>query len=109
MIARFQAQIDTAREKEINRANAYARQLMIEAEAEAAEKAEAERKARVAREKAEAERKAAEEKALAHANSPEGAAARLDAEFAAARAAAEKAVAEKAAKGPAPSIAPEDK
>jgi regulator of protease activity HflC (stomatin/prohibitin superfamily) len=34
-IARYQAQIDTAREKEANRANAYARQLMIEAEAEA--------------------------------------------------------------------------
>lgn len=34
-IAKSQAQIDTAREKEINRANAYARQLMIEAESEA--------------------------------------------------------------------------
>lgn len=34
-IARYQAQIDTAREKEANRANAYAQQLMIEAEAEA--------------------------------------------------------------------------
>lgn len=34
-IARYQAQIDTAREKEINRANAYARRLMIEAESEA--------------------------------------------------------------------------
>lgn len=34
-IARFQAQIDTAREKEINRANAYARQLLSEAESEA--------------------------------------------------------------------------
>ncbi|NJP07037.1 MAG: SPFH domain-containing protein [Chloroflexaceae bacterium] len=33
-IARYQAQIDTAREKEFNRANAYARQLMIEAESE---------------------------------------------------------------------------
>lgn len=34
-IARYQAQMDTAREKEVNRANAYARQLMIEAESEA--------------------------------------------------------------------------
>ncbi|HSH04185.1 MAG TPA: SPFH domain-containing protein [Anaerolineae bacterium] len=34
-IAKSQAQIDTAREKEINRANAYARQLMVEAESEA--------------------------------------------------------------------------
>jgi regulator of protease activity HflC (stomatin/prohibitin superfamily) len=34
-IATFQAQIDTAREKAVNRANAYARQLMIEAESEA--------------------------------------------------------------------------
>ncbi len=34
-IARSQAEINTAREKEINRANAYARQLMIEAESEA--------------------------------------------------------------------------
>ncbi len=34
-IARYQAQINTARDKEINRANAYARQLMIEAESEA--------------------------------------------------------------------------
>jgi len=34
-IARFQAQIDTAREKEVNKANAYARQLMVEAKAEA--------------------------------------------------------------------------
>jgi regulator of protease activity HflC (stomatin/prohibitin superfamily) len=34
-IARFQAMIDTAREKEINRANAYAQQLLVEAEAEA--------------------------------------------------------------------------
>jgi regulator of protease activity HflC (stomatin/prohibitin superfamily) len=34
-IAKFQAQINTAREREINRANAYARQLMIEAESEA--------------------------------------------------------------------------
>lgn len=34
-IARYQAQINIAREKEINRANAYARQLMIEAESEA--------------------------------------------------------------------------
>jgi regulator of protease activity HflC (stomatin/prohibitin superfamily) len=31
-IAKFQAQINTARERETNRANAYARQLMIEAE-----------------------------------------------------------------------------
>lgn len=31
-IAKYQAQINTAREREINRANAYARQLMIEAE-----------------------------------------------------------------------------
>jgi regulator of protease activity HflC (stomatin/prohibitin superfamily) len=35
VIARYQAQMDTAREKEINRANAYARRLMIEAESEA--------------------------------------------------------------------------
>ena len=34
-IARYQAQINIAREKEINRANAHARQLMIEAESEA--------------------------------------------------------------------------
>lgn len=34
-IAKYQAQINTAREREINRANAYARQLMIEAESEA--------------------------------------------------------------------------
>ncbi|MCL4871351.1 MAG: SPFH domain-containing protein [Anaerolineae bacterium] len=34
-IARYQAQMDVAREKETNRANAYARQLMIEAESEA--------------------------------------------------------------------------
>lgn len=34
-IARYQAQIDTAREKEFNRANAYARQLMSEAESSA--------------------------------------------------------------------------
>lgn len=34
-IAEYQAQIDTAEEKEINRANAYARQLMAEAESEA--------------------------------------------------------------------------
>lgn len=34
-IAKYQAQMDTAREKEVNRANAYARQLMIEAESEA--------------------------------------------------------------------------
>ena len=34
-IARSQAEINTAREKEINRANAYARQLMIEAESAA--------------------------------------------------------------------------
>jgi regulator of protease activity HflC (stomatin/prohibitin superfamily) len=34
-IARYQAQIDVAREKETNRANAYARQLMVEAESEA--------------------------------------------------------------------------
>jgi hypothetical protein len=34
-IASFQARIDTAREKEINRANAYARQRLIEAESEA--------------------------------------------------------------------------
>lgn len=34
-IARFQAQIDTAREKEANRANAYARQLLAETESEA--------------------------------------------------------------------------
>jgi hypothetical protein len=34
-IADYQAQIDTAREKAVNRANAYARQLMIEAESEA--------------------------------------------------------------------------
>jgi regulator of protease activity HflC (stomatin/prohibitin superfamily) len=35
VIARYQAQMDTAREKETNRANAYARRLMIEAESEA--------------------------------------------------------------------------
>jgi regulator of protease activity HflC (stomatin/prohibitin superfamily) len=34
-IATYQAQIDTAKEKAINRANAYARQLLIEAESEA--------------------------------------------------------------------------
>lgn len=34
-IAKYQAQIDTAREKEINRANAYAHRLRIEAESEA--------------------------------------------------------------------------
>ncbi|MEM7117294.1 MAG: SPFH domain-containing protein [Chloroflexota bacterium] len=34
-VAKSQAQINTAREKEINRANAYARQLMVEAESEA--------------------------------------------------------------------------
>jgi len=34
-IARYQAQIDTAREKEINRANAYASQLLSEAKSEA--------------------------------------------------------------------------
>lgn len=34
-IAKYQAQMDTAREKEFNRANAYARQLLIEAESEA--------------------------------------------------------------------------
>jgi hypothetical protein len=34
-IAAYQAQIDTAHEKAVNRANAYARQLMIEAESEA--------------------------------------------------------------------------
>ena len=34
-IARYQAQITIAREKEVNRANAYARQLMVEAESEA--------------------------------------------------------------------------
>ncbi len=34
-VARFQAQIDTAREKEANRANAHARQMMVEAETEA--------------------------------------------------------------------------
>ncbi len=34
-IAKYQAQIDTAREKETNRANAYAHRLLIEAEAEA--------------------------------------------------------------------------
>jgi len=34
-IATHQAQIDTAREKEINRANAYANQILIEAESEA--------------------------------------------------------------------------
>ncbi|MCB8945358.1 MAG: SPFH domain-containing protein [Ardenticatenaceae bacterium] len=34
-IARSQAEINTAREKEVNRANAYARQLMIEAESAA--------------------------------------------------------------------------
>lgn len=34
-VARYQAQIDTAREKEANRANAHARQLMVEAETEA--------------------------------------------------------------------------
>jgi regulator of protease activity HflC (stomatin/prohibitin superfamily) len=33
--AKYQAQMDMAREKETNRANAYARQLMIEAESEA--------------------------------------------------------------------------
>jgi regulator of protease activity HflC (stomatin/prohibitin superfamily) len=34
-IATYQAQIDTAKEKAVNRANAYARQLLIEAESEA--------------------------------------------------------------------------
>lgn len=34
-VATYQAQIDTAKEKAINRANAYARQLLIEAESEA--------------------------------------------------------------------------
>ncbi len=34
-VARYQAQIDTAREKETNRANAHARQLLVEAESEA--------------------------------------------------------------------------
>jgi hypothetical protein len=34
-IAKYQAQIDTAREKEVNRANAYATRLLIEAESEA--------------------------------------------------------------------------
>jgi regulator of protease activity HflC (stomatin/prohibitin superfamily) len=34
-IARYQAQMDTAREKELNRANAYARQMLIEAESDA--------------------------------------------------------------------------
>ncbi|MCC6169620.1 MAG: SPFH domain-containing protein [Caldilineaceae bacterium] len=34
-IAKYQAQIDTAREKEVNRANAYAHRLRIEAESEA--------------------------------------------------------------------------
>ena len=34
-IATYQARIDTAREKAVNRANAYARQLMVEAESEA--------------------------------------------------------------------------
>lgn len=34
-IAKYQAQMDTAREKEFNRANAYASQLLIEAESEA--------------------------------------------------------------------------
>src|SRR5690606_29914976 len=34
-IAKYQAQIDTAREKETNRANAYAHRLRIEAESEA--------------------------------------------------------------------------
>lgn len=34
-IAKYQAQMDTAREKEINRANAYAHRLLIEAESEA--------------------------------------------------------------------------
>lgn len=34
-IAEYQAQIDTAHEKEVNRANAYARQLLSEAESEA--------------------------------------------------------------------------
>jgi regulator of protease activity HflC (stomatin/prohibitin superfamily) len=34
-IAKYQAQIDTAHEKEVNRANAYARQLMVEAESAA--------------------------------------------------------------------------
>jgi hypothetical protein len=34
-IATYQAQIDTAKEKAINRANAYAQQLLIEAESEA--------------------------------------------------------------------------
>ncbi|MCC6456271.1 MAG: SPFH domain-containing protein [Caldilineaceae bacterium] len=34
-IAKYQAQIDTAREKEVNRANAYAHRLLIEAESEA--------------------------------------------------------------------------
>jgi len=34
-VARYQAQIDTAHEKEVNRANAYAQQLLSEAESEA--------------------------------------------------------------------------
>ncbi len=34
-IATYQAQMDTAREKEFNRANAYARQMMVEAESSA--------------------------------------------------------------------------
>ncbi len=34
-MARYQAQMDTAHEKEVNRANAYARQLMVEVESEA--------------------------------------------------------------------------
>jgi regulator of protease activity HflC (stomatin/prohibitin superfamily) len=34
-IARYQAQMDTAREKEFNRANAYAQQMMVEAESAA--------------------------------------------------------------------------
>ncbi len=34
-IAKYQAQMDTAKEKEVNRANAYARQLLVEAESEA--------------------------------------------------------------------------
>ena len=34
-VATYQAQIDTAKEKAINRANAYAQQLLIEAESEA--------------------------------------------------------------------------
>jgi hypothetical protein len=34
-VATYQAQIDTAKEKAVNRANAYARQLLIEAESEA--------------------------------------------------------------------------